>query len=726
MSTPLYGRKLEDYSVSELKLLLKKEEERLSKVKRQIANRQREKASGVKLTTDEEGVTRRVLTEKEKVELRKCFDKIDTNGDGNLNREELKELLIEQFFDMCSEKQVQKAYECLDINNDGKITFDEFLDWWATDSKKRDVTGLRTLKGKLMSGNSFLGARFCNSNINATSSEGDINEYRSQIAFGEFNEEKATEMKFQVLPCTEEEHLKSLTDVTSELHLWHTDQHMQCISVMNDKKCISASVQVVFEARSEESAAKVASSLDEVLFQIEKELAFANVSSNAHKEVLKSHGVDLECESPKELVIKYRELCAKAVKSQTEESDTDYELVLKVLKHLKPKLHYTGMLKVELCGKEIRIKVRAFIPNRLYDRYSSYTGLLSKGLKECFVNFGMGGELSKHLRDVIDNDARILDMFHWGVRANSSVKCSSHLLETIAPLLKTVTGSSKFDSMNFLMGALGGGWLCNSFNQKLVFRNLFTNIERVVDFLVADARCVFQSNAGEESGYEWGPEEDDHLDELASWAHFIVRGVQEKARISSSYFRKPLKDSLAEVKRIEKTLGKTRTQDLMEGLVDSDAKLVSIVGSCPLAKVEINFVGDVKPFVLFPTKEFLEKYNSKDGLPSGESPEFLAELKDRKDMLEDEAAIREVQKAFEPAMQHLEDTKGTAAMAGKEGLIFVSGVLNMLTKKTDHLSFIFGKDDDGGVLRNRTKGAVDTDDSDDSESSTSLCESCSS
>eukprot|EP01060_Flectonema_neradi_P002455 TRINITY_DN1151_c1_g1_i1.p1 TRINITY_DN1151_c1_g1~~TRINITY_DN1151_c1_g1_i1.p1 ORF type:complete len:741 (+),score=215.71 TRINITY_DN1151_c1_g1_i1:63-2225(+) len=702
MPTPVYGRNLEDYSVQDLKILLKEEEERLSKVKRQIANRQKEKATGVVVTTDENGVTKRVFSEKEKAELKKCFDEIDTNGDNNINRDELKKLLTEKFDnDDWSEKQIQQAYESLDSNNDGKITFDEFLEWWATDTKKSDAKGLRMLKGKLMSGNSYLGARFCGANIvPTTTNDEDLNEYSSQVSFGDFDEKNATELRLQVLPTTPEEHSKNL-DKSSEYHLWYSDTFVQSLLMMSDEKAFSAQAKAVFEVNSEDNAKKLVKSLDDALLEIVRKTIDFDGLSDEDTETLKSHGLVAEA-STAAVVNKFRELCAQTVaKGAVHFDDGDLEPVdedtpdgklAKALIDLQDEDDdfMSALVKFEQSGNQVHIKGRLQVHGRYYQKFSNYTSILSQGLKECLFTFGIGGELSKHLSNVIEKDARILDMLNWGIRTNASVKYNSSILEDVLPLMKMLTGSSKFESINFLMSLIAGGETCSSFSQKLVFRNLFTNVERVIDFLVADARCVFQSNAGGESGYEWGPEEEDHLNELSDWAHFLAKAFQEKARPSNKMYRSSIKQALDTLKNV-------KDHGLIDALSSSEPKLVSVVASCPLAKAEITYTGDWRPFVLLPTKEFIAAFNQSGGLPSGESEEFLAELKERKDMIDDEVAIRELQKSFEPAMQHLEDTKGTAAMAGKEGLIFVSGLLKMLVQKPGYFySCIFGKDDSDG------------------------------
>ena len=65
-------------------------------------------------------------TSQQKKELKRAFDKIDTNKDGSVSREELRGILKglgEAFSDQAVDDMIKKA----DINGDGKIQFDEFL-----------------------------------------------------------------------------------------------------------------------------------------------------------------------------------------------------------------------------------------------------------------------------------------------------------------------------------------------------------------------------------------------------------------------------------------------------------------------------------------------------------------------------------------------------------------------------------------------------------------------
>jgi len=60
-------------------------------------------------------------------EMKKQFKELDTNGDGTLDIEELKELLTKG--GKMSQKDVKAMFRVVDSNKDGKVDIDEFIDW---------------------------------------------------------------------------------------------------------------------------------------------------------------------------------------------------------------------------------------------------------------------------------------------------------------------------------------------------------------------------------------------------------------------------------------------------------------------------------------------------------------------------------------------------------------------------------------------------------------------
>jgi Ca2+-binding EF-hand superfamily protein len=61
-------------------------------------------------------------------ETYKVFEELDDDTDGNLNFEDFKKLTQNQNFKECSESYLKKIYAKADVNNDSKISFDEFCD----------------------------------------------------------------------------------------------------------------------------------------------------------------------------------------------------------------------------------------------------------------------------------------------------------------------------------------------------------------------------------------------------------------------------------------------------------------------------------------------------------------------------------------------------------------------------------------------------------------------
>lgn len=63
----------------------------------------------------------------EKKRLLETFNKIDKNGDGQISKQELKEVLEQQVTTMDVETEVEKIFKQIDVNNTGEIDFSEFL-----------------------------------------------------------------------------------------------------------------------------------------------------------------------------------------------------------------------------------------------------------------------------------------------------------------------------------------------------------------------------------------------------------------------------------------------------------------------------------------------------------------------------------------------------------------------------------------------------------------------
>jgi hypothetical protein len=76
----------------------------------------------MKTATDADGASKKMQV---------AFRKIDSNGDGVINREELRPVLAMLFQAKggCSEDKVEKIVNTVDTNGDGKIDYFEFVEW---------------------------------------------------------------------------------------------------------------------------------------------------------------------------------------------------------------------------------------------------------------------------------------------------------------------------------------------------------------------------------------------------------------------------------------------------------------------------------------------------------------------------------------------------------------------------------------------------------------------
>lgn len=73
-----------------------------------------------------------VLDPETLVELREDFDYNDANGDGRIDFEEFCRLLTDLEADM-SREECQLGFQAIDTDNDGVVSFEEFIDWWTAD-----------------------------------------------------------------------------------------------------------------------------------------------------------------------------------------------------------------------------------------------------------------------------------------------------------------------------------------------------------------------------------------------------------------------------------------------------------------------------------------------------------------------------------------------------------------------------------------------------------------
>ena len=75
------------------------------------------------------------FTSSELAEFQRVFDEIDTDKSGTLTVTELGELASRLGVEMTQE-QLKRQTEVLDTNNDGVLSFDEFVGWWAAEKSE--------------------------------------------------------------------------------------------------------------------------------------------------------------------------------------------------------------------------------------------------------------------------------------------------------------------------------------------------------------------------------------------------------------------------------------------------------------------------------------------------------------------------------------------------------------------------------------------------------------
>ena len=66
------------------------------------------------------------LSEEQVAELKQAFAAMDTNGDGQVTKEELKSLLS-QLGEAVDDSVIDEMIKIADVNGDGKVDFNEFV-----------------------------------------------------------------------------------------------------------------------------------------------------------------------------------------------------------------------------------------------------------------------------------------------------------------------------------------------------------------------------------------------------------------------------------------------------------------------------------------------------------------------------------------------------------------------------------------------------------------------
>merc|ERR1719321_257907 len=73
--------------------------------------------------------------------VRKVFDELDVNGDGQLDREEVR-LAAVKLGRVLSARQLDLAMKDMDTDNSGTVDFEEFSEYWSCGGQLSDVLGV--------------------------------------------------------------------------------------------------------------------------------------------------------------------------------------------------------------------------------------------------------------------------------------------------------------------------------------------------------------------------------------------------------------------------------------------------------------------------------------------------------------------------------------------------------------------------------------------------------
>ena len=76
---------------------------------------------------------RETLEQEKQVQLRETFDRLDTDGSGALDKQEVAKLaaeLGEKLASVFGSKKLDEAFAEMDPDNDGEVSFEEFTGWW--------------------------------------------------------------------------------------------------------------------------------------------------------------------------------------------------------------------------------------------------------------------------------------------------------------------------------------------------------------------------------------------------------------------------------------------------------------------------------------------------------------------------------------------------------------------------------------------------------------------
>lgn len=72
------------------------------------------------------------LTDEQKMAIRKAFDEYDKDGSGFIDKGELS-VLARELGEELEPDELEEGMKTLDTSGDGKVSFEEFIEWWQQD-----------------------------------------------------------------------------------------------------------------------------------------------------------------------------------------------------------------------------------------------------------------------------------------------------------------------------------------------------------------------------------------------------------------------------------------------------------------------------------------------------------------------------------------------------------------------------------------------------------------
>eukprot|EP00940_MAST-03C_sp_MAST-3C-sp2_P002923 g2923.t1 len=91
------------------------------------------------------------LVEKYREELLAVFNEYDKDASGSIDRNELRDLLVSELCEPVTEADLDDAMGVLDLDGDGAVFFEEFVEWWVVEQIEERSTSLKLglLRSKL-------------------------------------------------------------------------------------------------------------------------------------------------------------------------------------------------------------------------------------------------------------------------------------------------------------------------------------------------------------------------------------------------------------------------------------------------------------------------------------------------------------------------------------------------------------------------------------------------